>query len=60
MKQYYWVSYSWVSKENPTEDYGTITDIVETSDIKLWWDRTCDHNYEGDKYFWTLNGVNKV
>ncbi len=59
MKQYY-VRYSWVSKINPSDDYGTETEIIETNDIKLWWDRTCDRDYNGDDYFWTLNEVARL
>lgn len=59
MKQYY-VHYSWVSKSNPSDDYGTETEIIETNDIKLWWDRTRDSDYNGDEYFWTLNEVARL
>ncbi len=59
MKQYY-VRYSWVSKSNPSDDYGTETEIIETNDIKLWWDRTRDNGYNGDKYFWTLNEIARL
>lgn len=60
MRQYY-VNYSWVSKINPSEDYGAEADIIETHDIKLWWDRTRDNPVDdsGD-YIWTLNEVARL
>ena len=60
MKQLYYINYSWVSKNNPSDDYGTETEIIETNDIKVWWDRTRDRNYNGDEYIWTLNGVARL
>ena len=59
MKQYF-VHYSWVSKSNPSEDYDTETDIIETNDIKLWWDRLRDNPDNGNDYIWTLNEVARL
>lgn len=58
MKQLYYVNYSWVSKANPTEDYGTYSGIISgyRLNIKHWWDTKC---YD-KRYNWTLEGINNI
>jgi len=58
MTDTYYVNYSWVSKTNPTEDYGTFTGIISELCIQSWWLNMAQGM--GRDYYWTLNGVNKV